>query len=47
LFREELYDIEAGRHLSFGYVDFPPSIALVARVLDVAHASWDNASFDL
>src|SRR5918994_222247 len=34
-FRDELYYIEAGRHLSFGYVDFPPLIALVAKVLDV------------
>src|SRR5829696_9961497 len=34
-FRDELYYIEAGRHLSFGYVDFPPLIALVAKALDV------------
>jgi hypothetical protein len=34
-FRDVLYPIEAGRHLAFGYVDFPPLIALVARVLDV------------
>jgi hypothetical protein len=34
-FRDELYYIEAGRHLSFGYVDFPPLVALVAKVLDV------------
>ena len=34
-FRDELYYIEAGRHLSFGYVDFPPLIALVAKFLDV------------
>ena len=33
-FRDELYYIEAGRHLSFGYVDFPPLIALIARILD-------------
>src|SRR4051794_16531358 len=33
-FRDELYYMEAGRHLAFGYVDFPPLIALVARVLD-------------
>src|SRR5919205_2813952 len=34
-FRDELYYIEAGRHLAFGYVDFPPLIALVAKFLDV------------
>jgi 4-amino-4-deoxy-L-arabinose transferase-like glycosyltransferase len=33
-FRDELYYMEAGRHLAFGYVDFPPLIALIARVLD-------------
>jgi 4-amino-4-deoxy-L-arabinose transferase-like glycosyltransferase len=32
-FRDELYYIEAGSHLAFGYVDFPPLIALVAKFL--------------
>ncbi|HET7271698.1 MAG TPA: glycosyltransferase family 39 protein [Rubrobacter sp.] len=34
-FRDELYYIEAGRHLAFGYVDFPPLIALIAKSLDL------------
>jgi hypothetical protein len=29
-FRDELYYMAAGRHLDFGYVDFPPFVALVA-----------------
>lgn len=29
--RDELYFFEAGRHLSWGYVDFPPAIAVIAR----------------
>jgi hypothetical protein len=29
-FRDELYYMAAGRHLAFGYVDFPPFVALVA-----------------
>ena len=29
-FRDELYYVAAGRHLAFGYVDFPPFVALVA-----------------
>jgi 4-amino-4-deoxy-L-arabinose transferase-like glycosyltransferase len=34
-FRDELYYIEAGRHLSFGFVDFPPLVALLAALLRV------------
>jgi len=31
-FRDELYYLDCGRHLSWGYVDHAPMIALVARV---------------
>ena len=34
-FRDEFYYIEAGHHLAFGYVDFPPLIALLAKLLGV------------
>ena len=39
-FRDELYYIAAGRHLAFGYVDFPPMIALLAAAMNVV--SGDN-----
>jgi Dolichyl-phosphate-mannose-protein mannosyltransferase len=32
-FRDELYYIDAGQHLAFGYVEFPPFIALLAALI--------------
>lgn len=34
-FRDELYYLAAGRHLAFGYVDFPPLIAFLAALMDL------------
>jgi 4-amino-4-deoxy-L-arabinose transferase-like glycosyltransferase len=33
-FRDELYYLVAGRHLAFGYVDFPPMIAMIAAFVE-------------
>jgi 4-amino-4-deoxy-L-arabinose transferase-like glycosyltransferase len=33
--RDELYYLAAGRHLSFGYVDYPPLTAVMARLSTV------------
>jgi hypothetical protein len=32
-FRDEFYYVACGRHLDFGYVDHPPFVALVARLI--------------
>src|SRR5712692_4465540 len=31
-FRDELYYLDAGRHLAFGYVDMAPLVAVYARI---------------
>ncbi len=33
IFRDELYYLACGRHLAFGYVEFPPMIAVLARAV--------------
>ncbi|HEX9942445.1 MAG TPA: glycosyltransferase family 39 protein [Thermoanaerobaculia bacterium] len=35
-FRDEFYYVVCGRHLDFGYVDHPPFVALVARLVTAA-----------
>ena len=32
---DELYSLAAGQHLALGYVDFPPLVAVVSRLVDV------------
>ena len=41
VFRDELYYIACARHLDWGYVDHPPLVALVARLVGAVFAhSW-------
>jgi len=40
VFRDELYFVECGRRLGFGYVDQPPGIALVAGIAHAAFGAW-------
>ncbi|MEO6805543.1 MAG: glycosyltransferase family 39 protein [Edaphobacter sp.] len=35
IFRDELYYLDCGRHLAFGYVDQPPLVAVQARVSEM------------
>src|SRR6516162_3714537 len=37
--QDELYFVEAGRHLAFGYVDQPPLVPLLTRVTDLLGVS--------
>jgi hypothetical protein len=37
--RDELYFLQASRHLAFGYVDFPPMTALVGRLVTMFFGS--------
>jgi len=34
-FRDELYILDCGRHLDWGYVDHAPLVGLIARVVSV------------
>ncbi len=40
LFRDELYFLACGQHLSLGYVDQPPFIALVAKLAHGLFGEW-------
>jgi hypothetical protein len=41
VFRDELYYMACARHLDWGYVDHPPLVALIARLVGVAFGdSW-------
>ena len=42
-FRDELYYLDAGRHLAWGYVDFAPLVALYAKISLLLGGQVENA----
>jgi hypothetical protein len=44
IFRDEMYYVAAGQHLAFGYVEYPPFVALAARI---SHELFGNSVLGL